>query len=358
MLSVFWLVLTYSCNNRCLPCYAEPTHFENCQMPFSYAAEILDSMRKSGMHRCILIGGEPTLYPHLTDLIRIANNLKIKTILVTNGRKLKSERYLKSLIDAGITRIVISIEGSNSNIHNTITQTKSFNDTVSAIQNCVNMECEVCSLTTIQSINISDCINIPSFLQGLGMKNISFNCGIPSVGHDAKINATYISSPDKLARTIEAVYMHHSIDDINLDFNGTIPACLFSEDILNKMIKTKSISFGCQMYHGKGVVFDPKGNILPCTHFAEFPILKSAMDGSHSFIYKNNFLEVWNDVSKLPSKFRQKIWRYPSVKCVDCRYWGGCIGGCPLLWLNFNPREYVLNFIKKGGDKSGYFGIT
>jgi len=99
----------------------------NVFMPLSYAQDVIEAMADGQVKSCLLIGGEPTLYPYLAKVIQfIRQNTKIKTTLITNGRKLASQEYLKQLIDAGLQRVVISIEGSSALIHNTITRAKSY----------------------------------------------------------------------------------------------------------------------------------------------------------------------------------------------------------------------------------------
>lgn len=354
MLSVFWLILDYACNNRCVGCYAQASEFIRQPMALDYALNIIHAMKTANVKKCLLIGGEPTLYPHLIDVIDTLSQLDIKTTLVTNGRKLNSISYLDELIGAGLNKIVISIEGSNAEIHNKITRTNSFEETKTALFNCSQRSITTCSLTTIQTMNQDDCGNMPDFLNNLGVKEISFNCAIPSI---AKLDADELQDmlmPDKLARIIEDTYIIAQSRKINIDFNATIPACLFSEDILDEMLASKSISFGCQMYYGRGVAFDPKGNILPCTHFVDFPLMKNEISNDGSFNHAKDFLEMWISNDNQPSKFRHKLWRFPSSCCQNCRYWGGCIGGCPLFWKYSDPRKYISSKYQidsvQGGD--------
>ncbi len=84
MLSVFWLVLNYSCNNRCVACYAESKDFENIEIPLDYANQVLETMNKSNVRSCLLLGGEPTLYVDLHKVVKKASELGIKTTLITN----------------------------------------------------------------------------------------------------------------------------------------------------------------------------------------------------------------------------------------------------------------------------------
>jgi len=110
---------------------------------------------------------------------------------------------------------------------------------------------------------------------------------------------------------------------------------------LEEALKRKWISVGCHMYRGKGAAFDPDGNILPCTHFSEAPLFTNTIMENGTFSLKEKFLEMWSDQAGIASKFRSGLWKYPAKKCAECKYWGGCIGGCPLLWTYFDPLIFI-----------------
>ncbi|NCD00717.1 radical SAM protein [bacterium] len=345
MISSFWLVLDYDCNNRCNFCYTKSKNFIKKSMDKRYAEEIIDSMKNSGAKQCLLIGGEPTLYKDLEHVIQYIKNSGLKSVLITNGRKLSNLDYVRKLKLVGIDRIVISIESSNEKKHNKMTNCYSFKETVEGIENCIKEKINFCTLTTINYYNYKDCFELINFLENLGVYNIAFNCAIPSPVD--KIEKSL--SPIELAKSIEEIFYSSEFSKARINFNGTIPLCLLSENARNKLVDQKSLDVGCQMYYGKGAAFDPEGNVLPCTHFTNYPILENCCQ-DNKFIYKNNFLDIWKNEMGVPCSFRKKLWRYPVEVCSRCDYWGACVGGCPLFWKHFNPKEYIVKPLKmKGG---------
>ncbi|MFH1661700.1 MAG: radical SAM protein [Candidatus Falkowbacteria bacterium] len=341
MISTFWLALNYSCNNRCVYCYAEPMKFNSkVNMPLSYAFDVVRTMSLKQVKHCLLIGGEPTLYPSLIELIRfIKKNSEIQIALVTNGRKLSLEDYVKKLIRAGLDRVVISIEGSSEPIHNGIAQTKSYHQTIKGIENCLNNNLPTTTITTINTLNLDDIFDVAKVMQKIGVKDIAYNCATPLVSKE-KISNTFVPHPAETAKRVEEIF--YSCKDLGLrfNFNATIPICLFSQSALDEMMNSDSIAVGCQMYHGKGAVFDCFGKILPCTHFADIPLFTETISDDSRFVYRNNFFELWEN-GEIPNQFREALWSYPSEKCKECKYWGGCIGGCPLLWSVYNPKLVI-----------------
>lgn len=305
-------------------------------MSLSYAKKVINSLKKAGAKNCLLIGGEPTLYPNLFSLIRYLKLSGLNSRLITNGRLLADVKYCLSLKRAGLERVVISIEGSTEEVHNNITQTSSYSDTVTGITNCVKIGFPVSTLTTISTLNNDDLTKIAKLVFSLGVSSIGFNCAIPSVQTNGSVNSQFTPPLKETAKRIEKLYLDSQSMGVKININMTIPVCLIDKKIRVKMIKDGSISVGCQMYRGSGVAFDSKGNAMPCTHFVGFPILTDLNAGNKPML--NNFLDTWEN-GKEPAKFRDSLWRYPSDKCIKCKYWGVCTGGCPINWLAFKAEE-------------------
>lgn len=352
MLKTFWLVLGYPCNNRCSGCYAADAKFNSPFMPIGYAQEVIQCMADGGVKKCLLIGGEPTLHPYLLEIVRFASNHGVTTTLVTNGRRLSSASLLNNLVLAGLAKVVISLQGSCGVVHNAITDTNSFTDTVSGIANCVNGSVNLGTVTTISEQNAEDCPFIPRVLHEIGVRDISFNCGIPPIG-DVCRGTTKLLSPEAIAAVITAIYCRAKSQGLLVTFNTTIPLCLFDGKLLENMEQDKAILAGCQMFYGRGVVFDPRGNILPCTHFTGSPLLTGALGDDGSFVFRDTFFRWWQE-SEVANLFRQTLWRYPAAACQYCCYWGRCIGGCPLFWTKYDPCLYIKRpFTQKGGYENG-----
>lgn len=75
------------CNLKCKFCYAT---FPNVRrtLPLAEALAVIDSLAVAGTTKITFVGGEPTLYPHLVELLRHASALGLTTCVVSNGAKL------------------------------------------------------------------------------------------------------------------------------------------------------------------------------------------------------------------------------------------------------------------------------
>ena len=86
---VMWLGQT--CNQRCYFCYfasriMDPHHPEHAFMDLDKAKAICRTLREFYGNTAIDIqGGEPTIYPHIFDLISYCREIGLYPTLITNG---------------------------------------------------------------------------------------------------------------------------------------------------------------------------------------------------------------------------------------------------------------------------------
>jgi radical SAM protein with 4Fe4S-binding SPASM domain len=340
-LAGFWLVLNYKCNNRCTHCYAETTHFEDVAMPFKLASDAIELMAENGTPECLLIGGEPTLYEKLPAVVEKGSSLGLKMQLVTNARKLSDRDYLHDLVSRGLTSVNASICGSSQEKHDRIAKARSFSETVKAIDNCLKIGLPLYVAMTVTKLNIDDVKATAVFLESIGVKSIGFNLCIPSIGPDGS-SAKFTPHPQELAEMLDRNYFELKALKARVKFNQTIPFCLLGKEVLADLEENKTLCQSCQchMFDGNRLVFDPRGYLLPCTHWVDLYIDK-IWTKETGFAHRDHFLDYWTDSNCNPERFREKLWVYPSQKCQECEYWGPCVGGCPLFRTSFEPDTYI-----------------
>lgn len=101
---------TRKCNLTCKHCYANSDpNFTEIKRTLSQTAATMRKFYEVGILEWRFTGGEPTIDPDLLDAIRIANNLRIKVSLNTNG--CWSSEISKKILTSGIKEIVVSLEG-------------------------------------------------------------------------------------------------------------------------------------------------------------------------------------------------------------------------------------------------------
>ena len=339
-IKTFWLALGYGCNNRCRGCYAEDSGFAGEWMPLSRVTSIMGMMQSMGAKDCLLIGGEPTLYPQLQQLISEGSSRGIDMKIVTNGRKLASKTLLNGLISGGLRHASVSIEGADPKTHNKITRTKSYDQVVRAIGNLLATGLTFNTLMTISRLNYQEVVPLAEKLHEMGVKNILYNVGLPSCGSSSESSNSFSLSPVEVAGIMAEAYHKLSSQGIKAKFFATIPLCLFDKELLDEMVAQDWISKGvhCHIFYGSGVVFEPDGNVLPCTHFVKHPLFNMIDEGIQT---ADQFSEVWYGERGIHGAFREAIWKYPHSNCEGCEHWGKCVGGCPFLWTHFDPMDII-----------------
>ena len=104
------IVATNSCQCNCPYCINSLTD-RTLQLPFEKAkVNIKKSVDEFGIKEAVILGGEPTLYPHLFDLIKfLKNDCGLRKVgFTTNGIKLKDVAYLGNVVETGVDFINIS----------------------------------------------------------------------------------------------------------------------------------------------------------------------------------------------------------------------------------------------------------
>jgi MoaA/NifB/PqqE/SkfB family radical SAM enzyme len=119
-----WLEISadYSCNNRCLGCFAV-----NNDGPSMAGPELIETLRygrDQGATALWIGGGEPTMRKDLHAIIGAARKLGYGRIkLQTNGMMLAYPQLTKRWVEAGATEINLSIKGADAATHDRLTRT-------------------------------------------------------------------------------------------------------------------------------------------------------------------------------------------------------------------------------------------
>jgi AdoMet-dependent heme synthase len=109
--------LTRSCNLACAHCRAsaEGGPYPN-ELSTGRSLELLAEIAAFSKPIIILTGGEPLLRDDLFEIARRGTDLGLRMVLATNGTLLERET-VRRLIEAGISRISVSIDGKDERSH-------------------------------------------------------------------------------------------------------------------------------------------------------------------------------------------------------------------------------------------------
>jgi len=102
------LILTDRCNLRCPYCRGLKDQYRG-DLPFDQAERVVSIWLRNGLRNVRFSGGEPTLWPGLTRLVRMCRNGGVEHIAISTNGTAKLTRYL-DLIEAGVNDFSISLD--------------------------------------------------------------------------------------------------------------------------------------------------------------------------------------------------------------------------------------------------------
>jgi MoaA/NifB/PqqE/SkfB family radical SAM enzyme len=126
-----------ACNNRCVFCIdGLPKREDRTYMDYEAMRTELERWYRDGHRSVGFLGGEPTTYPRIVESVAYARELGYSRIAIaTNATKLRLHHFTDRILDAGLTRITISMHGHTPELEDRLTRVPgNFLKKVAAIQ--------------------------------------------------------------------------------------------------------------------------------------------------------------------------------------------------------------------------------
>jgi hypothetical protein len=121
----FYIDFGRPCDAACLYCSVPPHEDAQGFLPFAEVDGIIAAGKAAGCDRAILIGGEPTVYPQLDDVLaRLADHgLAQGHIVMTNGVRLHEPAFLDRLWRGGVRTLHVSFDTTSPEIYDALSRT-------------------------------------------------------------------------------------------------------------------------------------------------------------------------------------------------------------------------------------------
>jgi radical SAM protein with 4Fe4S-binding SPASM domain len=228
---------------------------------------------------------------------------------VTNGRRLKGEAYFKSLADAGLDHVQVTLESHDPKVHDKVTGVGgSWEETVQGLKNAIASEVYTLSNTTLNRYNVDGILKTVDFLHELGLTQFACNSTIysgkaPEVAKDFALEET--SLEPILTR------IRDRARDLGMEFIWYTPTEYCKLNHLQLELGIKSCS-ACRI----SMCIEPDGTVIPCQSYFT-PV---------GNILRDDWKKIWRNPLCLSLRAR----KYVPEKCHDCPSLNICGGGCPL----------------------------
>jgi heme b synthase len=160
---------TRNCNLACVHCRASATLGPHeGELGTAEALRILDQIAEVGNPIIILTGGEPLLRSDIFDIARYGTDLGMRMVMALNGT-LITETVARQLVEAGIQRISVSLDGASAETHDRFRQVEgAFESTLQGIDLLKKAGMEFQINTTITKTNLEQIPAIQELAVSLG----------------------------------------------------------------------------------------------------------------------------------------------------------------------------------------------
>ena len=238
-------------------------------------------------------------------------------------------KLAKEVKDTG-ANVSISLKAGNPDQYKKLTKVDGFSKTLQAISNFAELG-DPASVSITTSALVAD--NLEELVKAAtdaGAANVliefcatTFENGKPKQG--------YMLPPDQMAAIIASKYDQLlECSDGKLSIQQSLPFCLYPDGFLEKA--GEHIMSGCHVMSRSGVIFTHEGGVLLCNCLHGFELGKLDKD----FHNTETFNEFWQRKEVVHAN--ERLVCYPHRRCMDCKEYDKCCGGCPLQWFVFDPK--------------------
>ncbi len=160
--------LTRSCNLACKHCRASS---EKGPYPGELSTEesfrLLEDIAEFANPIMILTGGEPLIRDDISEIAKRGTKLGLRMVLATNGTLLTKVKA-KELVDSGIKRISISIDGKDAKSHDSLRGVpRAFDGAIFGVENAKKVGLPFQINTTITRRNMDELMGIEEMVKDL-----------------------------------------------------------------------------------------------------------------------------------------------------------------------------------------------
>ncbi len=241
--------LGHACNYKCIFCMQGNSTKEQRKWvdKKTLFLEMEHYSRELGVKSLGLLGGEPTLYPWLSEALDYARQLGFDDITInTNGFMFADAEFTKNAVEHGLNRFCISIHSESPKVEDFLSgQAGALKRKLTAIRNIVTMRKAGHKITlsinaVLNNRNYPTMDRYVAFYKQLGITDIRFNFIRPE-GRSLDHLDIVPSFSETMPKIMETVLANENRHKIFLSF-GEIPYCVYpSEFFSNKTLRKKYI---------------------------------------------------------------------------------------------------------------------
>src|SRR5450755_4467277 len=202
---IFW-ELTKGCNLRCIHCRATATELSApSDLSTEVARDIIDQIVTVSNPILVLSGGEPLFRSDIFQLARYGTDKGLRVALATNGT-LVTKHVARMIVDSGVQRVAISLDGSDAMTHDTFRGIPgAFDAAIAGFRNLKALGMSVQINTTIARHNAHQLPAVLDMAKSIGADALHTFLLVP-VGCGVDIAAEQMVAPEEYERMLNWFY--------------------------------------------------------------------------------------------------------------------------------------------------------
>jgi AdoMet-dependent heme synthase len=202
---IFW-ELTKGCNLRCIHCRASATELSSPDdLSTETAKAIIDQIAAASSPILVLSGGEPLFRKDIFELARYGTDKGLRVALATNGT-LVTKQVAQKIIDSGVKRVAISLDGADALTHDTFRGIPgAFDAAITGFRNLKDLGMSVQINTTIARHNAHQLPHVLELAKSLGADALHTFLLVP-VGCGVDIATEQMVPPEEYERMLNWFY--------------------------------------------------------------------------------------------------------------------------------------------------------
>lgn len=342
-----WLIPSYACNKRCSFCYNGTELLEDkSKASREQADRMLQVLTDLAVEHCVILGGEPLIYPHLEHLVGTLQRNGTRVSLVTNGLQFaRQPKRTAWLADAGVESIMVSLEAPKEAAP---AQTRADGKRLPLARASAGADYAtvIDALDHYPALPIKYVVKlfkdsvatVPALIDRIARgvhKRVMVSFGTAVMAPQvAQVN---LLNPHELASWYERIEAQAAARQVLATFYMNLPLCTFSRDFLERVIPDARGTFGCSLLRGDSIVLDHYGQMSQCTHFMPLAT-DNVFDAAEA--PRDRLQRIWHSGEAAKTREALAVARHPA--CTSCvSFQRNCWGGCPILWSHFDPDDFI-----------------
>ena len=308
-----YVEVTTNCNYTCITCIRHSWSDADGHLPWTLFAKMLQDMKALPELQEVHFGGfgEPLTHPMILDMIRACHQAGYRTEMITNG-SLLTEDMARSLIQAGLDWIFVSLDGSDDHSFAEIRPGASYREVTDNIRR-------------LQRLKKDQGLRQPE----LGIEFVATRQNFARLPEMRKV----VDELDAHRFIVTNLLPYHESMKDEILYDRTVDMAAFGgESVLlsvksapNMQLRTQR---NCRFVEGRALVVTTRGKVSPCYAFVHshscYILGRKKEMLAHDFgdLSKRSLGEIWQDREYALFRWMVRNGRYPS--CTDCRMVEGC----------------------------------